>query len=63
MQVKLPSVIKIFVLSFFGWPLKTGFTALANSVDPDWTAPILFDLMLYVQVTNLSVMSGRVFLG
>ena len=24
--IKLPSVIKIFVLSFFEWPLKTGFT-------------------------------------
>ena len=25
--IKLPSVIKIFVLSIFEWPLKTGFTA------------------------------------
>ena len=24
--IKLPFVIKIFVLSFFEWPLKTGFT-------------------------------------
>ena len=24
--IKLPSVIKIFVLSIFEWPLKTGFT-------------------------------------
>ena len=26
--IKLPFVIKIFVLSNFEWPLKTGFTAL-----------------------------------
>ena len=25
---KLPFVVKIFVLSIFEWPLKTGFTAL-----------------------------------
>ena len=25
-DIKLPSVIKIFVLSIFEWPLKTGFT-------------------------------------
>ena len=42
--IKLPFVIKIFVLSIFEWPLKTGFTVflslkiyyvLANSPDPD----------------------------
>ena len=26
--IKLPFVIKIFVLSFFEWPLKSGFTVL-----------------------------------
>ena len=26
--IKLPFVIKIFVLSIFEWPLKTGFTVL-----------------------------------
>ena len=26
--IKLPSVIKIFVLSIFEWPLKAGFTVL-----------------------------------
>ena len=28
--IKLPFVIKIFVLSIFEWPLKTGFTLLIN---------------------------------
>ena len=28
--IKLPFVIKNFVLSIFEWPLKTGFTALFN---------------------------------
>ena len=41
--IKLPFVIKIFVLSFFEWPLKTGFTVFhyltykTNSEQPlDW---------------------------
>ena len=44
--IKLPLVIKIFVLSIFEWPFYTGFTvyfflplenvfALANSAEPD----------------------------
>ena len=39
--IKLPFVMKIFVLSIFEWPLKTGFTAhvflirVENNVDPD----------------------------
>ena len=28
--IKLPFVIKIFVLSIFGWPLKTGFTVIKD---------------------------------
>ena len=28
--IKLPFVIKVFVLSFFEWPLKTGFTVLGG---------------------------------
>ena len=28
--IKLPSVFKTFVLSFFEWPLKTGFTVLIS---------------------------------
>ena len=37
--IKLPFVIKIFVLSIFEWPLlnKTGFTVFANNMDPDQT--------------------------
>ena len=31
--IKLPFVFKTFVLSIFEWPLKTGFTALANRED------------------------------
>ena len=30
--IKLPFVIKIFVLSFFEWPLKTGFNVLHKQV-------------------------------
>ena len=30
--IKLPSVIKIFVLSIFEWSLKTGFTVVLLSV-------------------------------
>ena len=30
--IKLPFVIKIFVLSIFEWPLKTGFTVLKSCV-------------------------------
>ena len=35
--IKLPFVIKTFVLSFFEWPLKTGFTIIrfvkANEIE------------------------------
>ena len=31
--IKLPFVIKIFVLSIFEWQLKTGFTVFANIID------------------------------
>ena len=30
--IKLPFVIKIFVLSIFEWPLKTGFTVSGNAL-------------------------------
>ena len=30
--IKLPFVIKIFVLSIFEWPPKTGFTVVNNSL-------------------------------
>ena len=33
--IKLPFVIKIVVLSTFGWPLKSGFTVAS------WSAPLL----------------------
>ena len=33
--IKLPFVIKIFVLSIFEWLLKTGFTVFINNVQPD----------------------------
>ena len=29
--IKLPSVLKTFVLSIFDWPLKTGFTVIFKS--------------------------------
>ena len=31
--IKLPFVIKIFVLSIFEWPLYTGFTVIHNSFE------------------------------
>ena len=42
--IKLPFVIKIFVLSIFEWPLKTGFTVPTtilslNNDSHDKTAP------------------------
>ena len=43
--IELPFVNRIFVLSIFEWPLKTGFTiinkmlvSIANREDPDQTA-------------------------
>ena len=30
--IKLPFAIKIFVLSIFEWPLKTGFTAVESTI-------------------------------
>ena len=33
--IKLPFVIKIFVLSIFEWPLKTGFTVVPTESDSD----------------------------
>ena len=48
--IKLPFVFKTFVLSIFEWPLKTGFTVVANSVDPDQTAPYL--IWFYTFVDN-----------
>ena len=30
--IKLPFVIKIFILSVFEWPFYTGFTALYNNI-------------------------------
>ena len=34
-DIKLPFVIKIFVLSFFEWPLKTGFTVDESLIEQD----------------------------
>ena len=36
--IKLPFVVKTFVLSIFGWPLKTGFTVFDN-LPPCSSAP------------------------
>ena len=33
--IKLPFVIKIFVLSIFEWPLKTGFTVDESLMEQD----------------------------
>ena len=66
---------KNFVLSIFEWPLKTGFTLYVDSLitqsiltDPKHNIIkrlffVFFYLILYIPVTNLSVMLGRVFLG
>ena len=39
--IKLPFVIKIFVLSIFGWPLKTGFTVLLLCIKIDQNYAVL----------------------
>ena len=33
--IQIPFVFETIVLSVFEWPLKTGFTVEANSVDPE----------------------------
>ena len=41
--IKLPFVIKNFVLSFFEWPLKTGFTVQSNLINSkSWELDISF---------------------
>ena len=37
--VKLPSVIKIFVLSIYEWPLKTGFTVYESHIPKNFRYP------------------------
>ena len=51
--IKLPFVIKIFILSIFEWPFYTGFTvgALTNDVDQDDMAQILLYQLLGVTIT------------
>ena len=54
--IKLPFVIKIFVLSIFEWPPKTGFTVLYSTLTHlsrmefpslvKWTSPFSFKGML-----------------
>ena len=87
--IKLPFVIKIFVLSIFKWPIYPGVTVVSyqkglykqsrprirvfhvcysdnhfvNSSPANKHFIDFFDLILYVPVYNLSVMSGWVFLG
>ena len=55
--IKLPHGFKTFVLSFFEWPLKTGFTV--------YTPIRLLSLLLsyYIQVNDFSVMSGLLILS
>ena len=48
--IKLPFVIKIFVLSIFEWPLKTGFTILTNK---DFVLFLVFVLLIYVNMTTI----------
>ena len=47
--IKLPFVIKIFVLSIFEWQFFTGFTVFTK-----WFWFCLFKLMIYIPVNNFS---------
>ena len=45
--IKLPYVIKIFVLSIFEWPLKTGFITVFICAENIW---VFFASSPYIQV-------------
>ena len=49
--IKLPFVFKIFVMSIFEWPLKTGFTVSCPSNED------LFEPRLFISDTDLAVLS------
>ena len=51
--IKLPFVIKIFVLSIFEWPLKTGFTVVFL------TLSMLVVIFCSLQTIWTQIMSGR----
>ena len=53
-SLKLPFIFKTFVLSFFEWPLKTGFTVLLKLWnDFCFGGFILYSLTLYNKPQNL----------
>ena len=54
-SIKLPSALKTFVLSFFEWLLRTGFTIVSLFLF------VWFDSLHHIN--NLSVIMVRVFLG
>ena len=52
--IKLLFVIKIFVLSMFEWPLKTGFTVFQyiSSYMQGFLSSVLYDFLVTVKVGN-----------
>ena len=58
--IKLPFVIKIFVLSSFEWPLKTGFTVYARNLTKSSGAPSFHcssPLHIYQHTTTIDLLS------
>ena len=51
--IKLPFVVKIFILSILEWPLNTGLTVRIDSVDPDQTAPRSSLIWVYLFATDV----------
>ena len=57
--IKLPFVIKIFVLSIFEWPLKTGFTVnklscLYIEQRSYLSGPVELDQIYHISIANKS---------
>ena len=52
--IKLPFVIKIFVLSTFEWLLKTGFTAHTNTINMELSI-LFFNGLLVKSVQNVYI--------
>ena len=48
--IKLPFVIKTFVVSIFEWPYKTGFTVSYKFIHHNISQPIFFEYFLITVV-------------
>ena len=57
-SIKLPFVIKIFVLSIFEWLLKTYFTVYALSTKLSCVGPYVFPLEGIIRLSYVIVVTG-----